>query len=96
MTAAELDDRRRRAREAYWDRFGGPHLVAANSMSAQAIDEAIETATRVRITPEILAAYGAARRVPSQTSRAIGGTPHARRKAGLIAAFRAAGFEVEE
>jgi hypothetical protein len=88
---SELADRRQRAREAFHDTFAGEY-----STTADALDATIETATRVRVTPEVLAAFGAARRVPSKTSRPIGGTPHARRIAGLIAAFRAAGFEVEE
>lgn len=77
-----LDERRQRAREAALDTSGG--------VLFDGIDEAIETATRVKITPEIIEAarlgWASARgnwdSEPRETSR-------------LIAAFRTAGFEVE-
>jgi hypothetical protein len=70
-----LDDRRQAAREAAFDAAtipDGPHWV----------DVAIETATRVRITDEIVAATGI---VPKDLALAV-----------LTIAFRAAGFETEE
>jgi len=70
MTA--LDDRRQRAREAFWDAYGP-------SDQGTPLDVAIEAATRVRITPEVIRAFN----TPNETV------------AGLAAAFRAAGFEVE-
>lgn len=70
-----VDDRRQRAREAGWDAADlRDHTEVPN------IETAIETATRVKITPEIQAAiYG-----------------HETDEEALAAAFRAAGFEVEE
>lgn len=82
---AALADRRQRAREAFhdeWSRRDKPTMSAVN--------EAIETATRVRITPEI----------ESAAEAAAGPTIHdydgGEMRAVLAAAFRAAGFEVEE
>lgn len=80
----ELDDRRQHAREAAYD---NPHISdrARTSGAVRAmLNDAIETATRVRITPEITGAYLAA--LHGDKSMV----------SGLIAAFRAAGFEVEE
>lgn len=74
----QLDDRRQRAREAYYDRVDLPerHEPAA-------LDEAIETATRVRITPEIM-------RAATNVSSIV------LTEQALEAAFAAAGFDVEE
>jgi hypothetical protein len=86
--SSPLDDRRQRAREAYADKSplpvaGGVMPQAAEAMAA--IEEAIETATRVRITPGIVEAAAA-------TGRGFGfALPMA-----IEAAFRAAGFEVEQ
>lgn len=78
MGCYALADRRQRARETYYDTcVAGRDRVEG---SAIALDAAIETATRVRITPEVRAAALAADNIDD----------------GLIAAFRAAGFEVEE
>lgn len=86
MSEAARADRRQRAREAYYDSTAGS---GGQEGSAIALEDAIETATRVRITPEIEAAYvAAAYGVHDQVTAAI--VP------GLAAAFRAAGFEVEE
>jgi hypothetical protein len=68
-----LEDRRQAAREAFWD-----------PQAERDIDEAIETATRVQVTDEIIAAAWPLTE-PYQE-------PHKR----LVAAFRAAGFEVVE
>lgn len=70
-----LDDRRQAALEAGED--ADPSLV----YTYKSIEVAIETATRVRITPEILGATG----LPPLAAYAV-----------VHAAFRAAGFEVEE
>lgn len=70
-----LDDRRQSAREAFRD---------ANEMLADPIDEAIETATRVRINHDVMVAFLTAPDDPDD----IAGP--------LASAFRAAGFEVEE
>jgi hypothetical protein len=75
MTA--LDDRRQNAREAFWDDWGGEVMPG----SAESFDVAIEVATRVQITPELLATM----------DPALGN-----RERRLKAAFRAAGFEVVE
>ena len=78
---AALTDRRQIAREAFYDRCDTGGMVNT------AINEAIETATRVRITEDVIAA---AVEVGDLTQ----GTKVACRT--LAAAFRAAGFEVEE
>lgn len=69
-----LENRRQNAREAYWDNREGAEVAA--------IEEAIGAATRVRITPEIIAATGLK---PELAARAV-----------LMAGFEAAGFEVVE
>jgi len=74
---SELDDRRQRARETYYD------VRNDEGPDAHGIEAAIETATRVRITPEIVMASG----LPVGPEWPI---------KNLTAAFRAAGFEVEE
>ena len=70
-----LDDRRQTAREAGLD--GISRFISL----CPDMEAAIETATRVRITPELLATM----------DPAIGN-----RETRLRAAFEAAGFEVEE
>lgn len=77
MTSPELHDRRQRAIEAYHDTYT-PDL--------NPLDQAIETATRVRITPDIMYAC----REPSGYL-----LPSIIRDI-LQAAFSAAGFEVED
>lgn len=77
---SEIEDRRQRAREAAHDVNGDPCEV-----DAQALDAAIETATQVKITPEIFEAAYLARHASDRSDAT-----------GLIAAFRAAGFEVIE
>jgi len=71
-------DRVQRAREAFFDDWGDH----AGAGSAQALDVALDVATRVQITPEIVAA-----------AEASGDYAYVDM---LAAAFRAAGFEVEE
>jgi hypothetical protein len=72
-----LDDRRQQAREAAHDGLDLPEIAVR-----QAIDDAIETATRVQVTPEIIAAA----RMAGETSWSMTEI--------VSAAFRAAGFEV--
>lgn len=77
---SELDDRRQRAREAGLDALGGALF--------DGIDEAIETATRVQVTPGIeAAAYDAIDRSPYVSPEYV--------RPMIEAALRAAGFEVE-
>jgi hypothetical protein len=83
--ATPLDDRRQRAREAFYDGSNSTD-VHPNDLEA-----AIETATRVRVDDEQLAAFATAWHAAAQD-----GPPGTRRRAGLIAAFRAAGYEVEQ
>jgi hypothetical protein len=73
----ELADRRQRAREAFWDRYAPEQYDG----DLPALNDAIETATRVRVTREIQLA--AAKAYPFVDNM-------------ITAAFRAAGFEVEE
>jgi hypothetical protein len=75
-----LGERRQAAREAFYD-AGGPQIVGP----AQALDDAIEAATRVQVTPEIVAAG-----YPSAL------TDRDRKLCAplVAAAFRAAGFQV--
>lgn len=83
--AAELADRRQRAREAALDGIADPTNYSMTV--SKAVDAAIETATRVRVTPEIIeAAQG---EWPQMTPAGWLGT-------AIEAAFRAAGFEVEQ
>lgn len=85
-----LDERRQRAREAFEAAMSapsesrlGPLLIRAKVRQDRSRDAAIETATRVRITPEIAAAANA----PAPMHD--GGAVRAR------AVLEAAGFEVE-
>lgn len=87
-----LVERRGRAQEAFWD-AATPSVTRESVATIEAAaNVAIETATRVRIAPEIEAAARAALR----------GTPHrgyldpGATQAVIEAAFRAAGFEVEQ
>lgn len=87
MTSPELHDRRQRACEAFADSCHVPYANADTIDEVHAaIDEAIETATRVRITPDIMYAC----REPSGYL-----LPSIIRDI-LQAAFSAAGFEVED
>lgn len=73
-----INDRRHNARVAYYDSAAKTGGIEG---SAIALEAAIETATRVRITPEIIAGF-----------RGSAGNY----ERGLCAAFAAAGFEVED
>ncbi len=73
-----LEGRRQQAREAAQDAAPGSGTVA------DAVEAAIETATRVRLTPEIEDSAQAARTDPRATASDV-----------ARAVLRAAGFEVE-
>jgi len=86
---AALLDRRQRAREAFDDRWSGGDFGPGSGWAERLLDAretAIETATRVRVTPEIVEAL---RRVTIAR-----GSEQLSKIAA--AAFAAAGFEVEE
>jgi hypothetical protein len=84
---SELDDRRQRAREAFYDMLhdeandDGPVFELSDCVTG-----AIQTATRVRITPEIERAF-----IDHPDEYEQGNV-----RGPLAAAFRAAGFEVEQ
>lgn len=81
MSASPLDERRQRAREAFWD-------AVVDVGAREAAEAAIETATRVRITREIreacVQATGYGYDIPPSAYDDI-----------IRTAFSAAGFEVE-
>lgn len=90
-----LADRRQRAREAWLDDFDEPGEVVERH--ARALNVAIETASRVRIDDAIVRAFDDA--CAALNREQVHGRPPksegVKCRAGLIAAFRAAGFEVE-
>ncbi len=76
---SEIEDRRQRAREAFYDRMG-----AGDVIELRAVEAALEVATQVKITDEALAeAYP--NLLPSQAERATN---------CLKNALTALGFEV--
>lgn len=75
-----LEERRQRAREAFWD-------AVVDVGAREAAEEAIETATRVKITEEAIEAFDIERN---------GSTDAGNIRAGLAAALAELGFEVEE
>lgn len=77
-----LADRRQRARESFWD-------ATFDVGAREAAEVAIETATRVKITADVIDA--ASDEFPWWTHDSKNDM-----REPLIAAFRAAGFEVEE
>lgn len=86
---APLVDRRLRAREAGLDAWSDVVAVPDQQSRAEnAVDDAIEAATRVRITPEVTTAL-------LHTVDRVG-VNNGGIEAGLRAAFEAAGFEVEQ
>jgi len=82
---SELEDRRQRAREAGLDGIADPTKYSMTV--AKAVNAAIETATRVRITPEMID-------VATQKPGA-GRGPTMTMRERLERALTAAGFEVE-
>lgn len=87
-TPAELFDRRQRAREAFWDTSAGTMTGAPAG-----VETAIETATRVRVDKDVCAA---AWRAYEARTAPMEGADDPEFVTMLIAAFGAAGFEVEE
>lgn len=82
-------ERRSAAREAYHDELSGDGIEAGTDpvdVFAEALDTAIETATRVRVDDAIIEA---ARDNSTDPDGAVD-------RAAIEAAFRAAGFEVEK
>lgn len=75
-----LQDRRQNALEAFWD--------PENGNTEQRAEEAIEVATRVKITEDVERAFDIAYMPCCRTC--------SDRPGGLKAAFQAAGFEVVE
>lgn len=105
---AALTDRRQRATEAFDDAmsnelpstmtWASTPLMRAEQRLRRARDTGIETATTIKMTADIFEAYVAAREALNR-EQAHGRPPRSGQEkitAGLIAAFRAAGFEVEE
>jgi hypothetical protein len=85
-----LNDRRQAARKVCSDVFTDGASVSDDvDLGAAAIDAAIESATRVRITPEIEDAF------MSELGRLGGSIDVGHPEACIAAAFAAAGFEVE-
>lgn len=89
MTPAEAEnyDRKQRAREAYYDSVSLPE-----SHEPAAFDEAIETAIRVRVDKALCAAAWAEH---EKRTAPLEGADDPEFINVLIAAFEAAGFEVE-
>lgn len=82
-----FDDRRERARKAYYNRYAlGDHI--GGTARKAAIRDCIEVATRVEITEDIIEA------ALNAVSAGRGARP--RYANAITAAFRAAGFEVVE
>ena len=97
----EIEDRHQRAREAYYDR----RFSIEDHEMGRDLQDAIETATRVQITPEIQRAYieawyrgvgmGEGSIQDAVISELRDPSPwRTAGLAGLAGAFRAAGFEV--
>jgi hypothetical protein len=91
--SSELTDRRQRAREVFDDRWSGADNMFGSESWAERLqaarEDAIETATRVRITLEVVEA--------AWQASGYGGDISIDTYRDIIAAgFRAAGFEVEQ
>lgn len=94
MSGTELTDRRQRAREAAQDVEAGNFDDPQSGV--RAVEAAIETATRVRVTPEIIEAARAGWLAASTDRASWTEEPGPRQYGRLKAAFEAAGFEVEK
>jgi hypothetical protein len=80
--------RRLEARGAFWDALGAPPVqINGRGGVSDALDEAVETAARVRVDALLVAD------VRTETETSI--DAHEARRV-IVAAFRAAGFEVEQ
>jgi hypothetical protein len=76
-------ERRVQARRAFWDHLSPPPIkINGTNGASESLDEAIEVATRVKVTSEIIDASMA--------------EPFISTEEALKRAFRAAGFEVAE
>ena len=84
----ELADRRQRAREAAYGAPVASTVARRSRIVSTMISEAIETATRVQLTREVFDAFFA--------EGPTGDPDNPNWREPLAAAFRAAGFEVEE
>lgn len=82
-------DRVQRAREAFWDHYDPERDGGA--ILANSLDDALDTATRVRLDDDIIAAAREELR-----RQAFGWLDLRASRVIIAAAFRAAGFEVEE
>lgn len=91
VTAPEVYDRREQAREAYRD--ARRRLPRITDTRMPAIDAAIETATYVLVDKGVCAAAWQAHEARTAPMEGPGDPEFI---AVLIAAFKAAGFEVEE
>lgn len=96
MSTEALNDRRQRAVESFQDEMTGRTdmfgTTTRDERLVAARDAAIETATRVQITPEALAA---GREAWARTDGDWSLDPGPRETARLAASLRALGFEVE-
>ena len=79
MSTSEIEDRRQRAREAYWD--------SISDRAERMLDTAVEVATQVRLTNDIIEAAQNAFPILRDVDEGA---------VMLRAAFTAAGFEVIE
>lgn len=85
----EVEQRRLRAAEAFYD-----EMMPGDSVRSRALEEALETATRVRVTPEMAMAAMDGWREPDRAWSPI--TVEEVWTQVAEAVLRAAGFEVEE
>lgn len=83
VTMSEVEDRRQRTREAYWDSVG-PNVRPPSA----AVLDAIEVATQVKITDETIEAFNGALTEDHLEGQEV--------KKGITAALTALGFEVIE
>jgi hypothetical protein len=90
LDALALDDRKQRAREAGQDAYPDSEHHC-DCRAAGMVDDAIEVATRVRVDDDIVAAAREELR-----RQAFGWLDLRASRVIIAAAFRAAGFEVEE
>lgn len=86
MSDDPIADRRQRALETYHDEY----LICSGGTGTSRAEAAIEVATQVKITDDIVKEFNRA------WTFAHLGDMLDRRRAGIKAAFRAAGFEVVE
>lgn len=86
MSRTEIEDRRQRAREAF-------HDDEDFRIETARLQDALKVATQVKITPEVIHdATQAARRWSTSSDM----DPNGGRRAGIVAALGALGFEIVE